>query len=214
VAACSPGAIAAIEGRWLANGAAASDASGNSHELAGTKVWANGVLIPVLSASTAELRVLCPDSIPGSELQFVVQTDHGMAEPIRTTARSAAPGIFSLDGTGAGQGWVLLEGTESVAMVRNYRLASQPAIPGDQVVFYATGIEGLANVKVSIGTSQVALTAINPVPERPGLFRGAISVPVSMIKDGDFPFSLSGIVREGTMASSNIVSIAVELNTR
>ena len=35
----------------MINGEVSSDASGNSLELAGTKVWANGTLIPVLDES-------------------------------------------------------------------------------------------------------------------------------------------------------------------
>jgi len=82
-AACSPGAIAAIKGRWLSDGTAeVSDPSGNSMEVAGTKVWVNGVMVPVLSASSTEVNILCPYSVAGGHLQFVVQTDHGIAQPM------------------------------------------------------------------------------------------------------------------------------------
>ena len=39
-----------------------------------------------------------------------------------------APGLFSVDGSGAGQGLVLHAGTTEVAMVRNYRYAGRPAV--------------------------------------------------------------------------------------
>jgi uncharacterized protein (TIGR03437 family) len=214
-AACSPGAIATIEGRWLTGGAAVSDASGSSLLLAGTKVWANGTTVPILSASGTELTILCPDSVPGSEIQLVVETDHGMAKPFRTTARSAASGIFSLDGSGLGQGWVLREGagTSTVAMIRNYRGAAQPAIPGEGLLIYATGIGQLSNVSVQIGEAKVPAAAINPVPNHPGVYQVAVSMPNISMQNGDLPLSLSGDGMEGTV-TTNTVSFAVESTIR
>jgi uncharacterized protein (TIGR03437 family) len=209
--ACSPGGIATILGRWLADGAALSDPSGNSTELAGTKVWANGIRVPILSVSATEINILCPDSVPGSELQLVVETDHGAAEPLRTTARSATPGIFSLDGTGTGQGWVLVEGTSSLAMVRNYLVQAQPAISGERLLFYATGVGGLADVSVQIGEFQGPPHAINSVPNHPGLYQVVVSVPdLAVMQKGDLPLSLSGNTPEGFKASTNLVTVAFE----
>ncbi|MGA3240835.1 MAG: hypothetical protein ABSG03_31575 [Bryobacteraceae bacterium] len=214
-AACSPGAIATIEGRWLAEGASVSDASGSSMELAGTKVWANGATVPILSASDTELEILCPDSAPGSEIEFVVQTEHGGAKPLRTTAHSAAPGIFSLDGTGTGQGWVLRESaaTNSVAMVRNYRVSAQPAIPGERLLIYVTGLGNLTNISVQLGESKIPATAINPVPNHPGFYQVEVSMPNTVMQKDDLPLSLSGDATEGRI-STNTVNIAVEANFR
>jgi uncharacterized protein (TIGR03437 family) len=209
-AACSPGAIATIEGRWLTDGSAVSDPSGSSMELAGAKVWASGIAVPILSVSSTELDILCPDSVPGSELQFVVQTDHGVADPLRTTARSTAPGIFSLDGSGVGQGWVLLEGTNSAAMVRNYRVPAQPAIPGERLLLYATGIGSLTNISVQIGEFQAPPAAVNPVPNHAGLYEVVVDVPELVVQNDNIPLSLSGDSPEGSKVVTNKVSIAIE----
>jgi uncharacterized protein (TIGR03437 family) len=185
-------------------------------ELAGTTVWANGLTVPILSASATELNILCPDSVPGSDIQLVVRTGHGVAAPFATTARWATPGIFSLDGAGTGQGWVLREGakTDSVAMVRNYRVSGQPAIPGERLLVYATGVGGLTNVSVQIGEFKVPALAINPVPNHAGLYQVVVSVPnIVMQKNGDLPLSLSGDTPQGNI-STNIVSIALEANPR
>ncbi|MGO9527004.1 MAG: putative Ig domain-containing protein [Verrucomicrobiia bacterium] len=209
--ACSPGAIAAIEGRWLTDGSAASDPSGNSTELAGTKVWADGIPVPILSASGSELNILCPDSMPGSEIQLVVETGHGVAEPRRTTARSAAPGIFSLDGSGLGQGWILLEGTDNVAMIRNYRVPAQPAVPGERLLLYATGIGNLTNISVQIGEYQALPAAVKAVPNHSGLYQVVVSMPDLGLQKNDLPVSLTGEGPEG-IVRTNLVSIAVEAN--
>jgi hypothetical protein len=214
-AACSPGAIATIEGRWLTDGTAVTDAIGSSMELAGTKVWANGATVPILAASATAINILCPNSLPGSEIQLVVETDHGTARPLSTTARSTAPGIFSLDGSGTGQGWVAREsiGTNSVAMVRNYRIPAQPAVAGERLLIYATGIGQLTNISVQIGGSKVPAEATKPVPNYLGLYQVVISVPNILIQQDDLPLSLSGDGPEGTVRT-NVVNIAVETNSK
>jgi len=210
-AACSPGAIAALEGRWLIEGTVAPDPSGNSRDFAGTKVWANGIMVPILSGSDTELNILCPDSVSGSELQFVVQTGHGVAQPVSTTALAAAPGIFSLDGSGAGQGWAVLEGSQSVAMVRNYRVEAQPAVSGDRLVVYATGVGQLTNVFLQIGEDKVPAASINVVPNHAGLYQVVVSVPDLVRSMANVPMLLIGDGPAGTV-STNLVSIAIEGN--
>ena len=67
-AACSPGAIGRLEGRWLSDeSAAASDASGSSLRLSGTAVLVNGDAVPILYASNTRVDFLCPASVPGSQ---------------------------------------------------------------------------------------------------------------------------------------------------
>jgi uncharacterized protein (TIGR03437 family) len=211
-AACSPGARAVLEGRWLISGTEAVRGTGNSLELAGTRVWANGMLIPILTASPVELQILCPDAVSGSEIQFVVQTDHGFAAPMRASTRSSAPGIFSVDGSGAGQGWIVLASANRLAMVRNSRLPSQPAVAGDRVVLFATGIDGLTNLTVQIGGYAVTPAVISPVAGQPGLFQIAATVPEALAQTGDLPVWLSADTPEGIRIRTNAVTIAIESN--
>jgi uncharacterized protein (TIGR03437 family) len=208
--ACSPGAVATIEGRWLTDGSTVSDASGVSHELAGTRVWGNGTALPIISASATQVSIVCPDTVPGAALEMVVQTDHGVANTLETTAAYATPGIFTVDGTGTGQGMVVMQTNAGVAMIRNRQVMGQPAAQGDQVIVYATGIERLANVSVQIGGVAVAPTAITAVPNRPGLFQIALTVPNMAREDGDYPLLLTGDAPDGTSLRSNVVTLALE----
>ncbi|MEI9972375.1 MAG: hypothetical protein WDO73_10180 [Ignavibacteriota bacterium] len=123
------------------------------------------------------------------------------------------PGIFSLDGTGSGQGAVVLDGSNDVAMIRNRQVGSQPAMVGDQLLVYATGVERLANLTVQIGDVQVAPVSIGAVSNQPGLFRIAIAVPEAA-KEGDLPLSLAGNARDGSSWRSNIVTVALDANSR
>jgi hypothetical protein len=52
----------------------------------------------------------------------------------------AAPGIFSLDGSGIGQGVALLGDTEKVLMMRSPEVLSQPAVRQDLVSIPVTGL--------------------------------------------------------------------------
>ncbi len=207
--ACGPGAIAAIEGRWLTDGTAASDPSGNSTELAGTKVWADGMPVPILSASSTELSILCPDSVAGSEIQLVVQTGQGAATPLRTVFRPAAPGIFALDGSGKGQGWIEAEGTGAAAVVRNYRVPGQPAIAGERLLIYATGIGNLTGVSVQFGANPALPAAVTAVPNHAGLYRIVVTMPDLDLQQDSLPLLVIGYGPEGTV-STNVVNIAVE----
>ena len=143
-------------------------------------------------------------------MQLVVQTGHGTAAPLQTVVRSAAPGIFSLDGTGTGQGLVLSPDTNAVAMIRNPEVAGQPAMAGDRVVVYATGIDRLANVAVQIGEVQVTPASITAVANRPGLYQVAVTVPAAEWEAGDLPLSLSGDAPDGASWHSNVVKVALE----
>ena len=209
-AACSPGSIATIEGRWLTTAAAASDRSGDSVEIAGIHVWANGMPVPILSASSTALDILCPDAVAGTTIQFVVQTDRGMADPLGTKALSATPGIFTVDGSGSGQGVVVLDRTGSVAMVRNYRVEAQPAASGDRVLVYATGVGGLKNVSVQVGGVAVTPIAVSPVPNYAGVYQVILDMPDLAAQNNSLLLSLSGETQDGSIVSSNQVSIAVE----
>jgi uncharacterized protein (TIGR03437 family) len=142
----------------------------------------------------------------------VVQTGHGVAAPFGTTARSATPGIFSLDGSGTGQGWVLRESTNlnSVAMVRNYRVPGQPATAGERILVYVTGVSHLMSISVQIGDYKVP-GAINPVPNYAGLYQVAVSIPNTVMHKNDLPLSLSWDIPEGRIGT-NVVSIALEGN--
>jgi uncharacterized protein (TIGR03437 family) len=95
-------------------------------------------------------------------------------------------------------------------MVRNYRLAAQPAMAGDRVVVYATGIDHLTNIAAKIGDNQVAPAAMGPVANRPGLSWVAVVIPDSIARDNYAPLLLTGDTSEGTRVSTNQVSVAVE----
>jgi uncharacterized protein (TIGR03437 family) len=209
-AACSPGAIGRLEGKWLSDESAAeSDASGGSLRLSGTAVMVNGDAVPILYASATRVDFLCPASVPGSQLQIVVETAGGRSQASQTTARELAPGLFSIDGSDRGQGMALHAGGSSLVMVRNYHYAAQPAQPGDVIAIYATGMEGLSKASVRIGNTEVEADSLDKVPGLPGLWLLSVTVPQGEVGNA-VGLSISRRMSNEISVSSNQIRIAIE----
>jgi uncharacterized protein (TIGR03437 family) len=210
IAACSPGATATLEGKWLTDGSASSDPSGNSSLLSGATVRANGNTLAVLYASPTRVDFQCPALAPGTKLALAVETDRGVTLPVETILNPLAPGIFSIDGSGSAQGSVNHAEQSTLAMLPNYRYFSQPAQPGDLLEILATGIDGAIGVLVNIGGVQVTPTSISSVPGRAGVSRVSFVVPPSVGSSDSANLSLTGLITGGTTATSNTVSLAIE----
>jgi uncharacterized protein (TIGR03437 family) len=212
-AACSPGAIGRLEGRWLGGESAASDASGGSLRLAGTAVIVNGDAVPVLYASATRVDFLCPASVPGSQLQIVAETAGGRSRAVQTTARELAPGLFSIDGSDRGQGVALHAGGSSLVMVRNSQYAAQPAQPGDVIALYATGLGGASNASVRIGNTVVAADSLDKIPGLPGVWLLSVTVPRGEIGNA-VGLSVTCRIANEVRVSSNQIRIAIEAPDR
>jgi uncharacterized protein (TIGR03437 family) len=209
-AACSPGAIASLEGRWLGEGPAASDATGHSTELSGIVVKVNGIEVPILSVSASRVDFLCPAAAPGSKLEIALQNLAGVAQPIQTTSREATPGIFSLDGSGGGQGMIMHSGTTTMVMIPNYQYPSRAALPGEPVTLYATGIGAAQDVSVVAGGVEVTPQSIVPLRDFAGMYQISVQLP-SGRADGDMSISLKMKMLDGAVVTSNEVWVATEI---
>lgn len=197
---CSPGAIGRIEGRWLAE---------QSTQLAGTTVIINGAAAPVLSASPSRVDFLCPNVAPGVDLEIALRTSVADAPPVHTVSRIVAPGLFSLDESGRGQGAIVHAGTDVVAMIPDYGYASQVALAGDALTIYATGIPAATGVKVTMGEFELGPQSIAPLPGRPGVYRIEIVVPQGL-SEADVPVSLRIPMPDGSSISSNTVTVPIQ----
>jgi uncharacterized protein (TIGR03437 family) len=191
---CSPGAIASLRGRWLD----------------GAVVRINGEKATVLAAAETRVDFLCPNAITGSQLEIVAETAAGVSAPARVQSRETTPGLFSADGSGAGEGMVMHAGTSAFTGVRKYASTALPAAPGDVLVAYATGIDKAVRLKATVGGVEVTPDAVTPVDGAPGLFRVALTVPVQIAPASRIAVSLESYSASGTSSKSNEVWIAVE----
>ncbi len=127
----APGEIIAMFGQNL--GPAALSTGSASLELAGIQVTFNGIPAPLLYVSSSQLAAVVPFEIAGATQAAVQVSYDNQASAAETFAVAAtAPGIFTDNASGSGQGAILNQ---------DYGLNSitNPAAPGSIIMLYATG---------------------------------------------------------------------------
>lgn len=200
--ACSPGALASIEGRWLGLDRPASDPSGSTAQLGGVRVKVNSEYVPLVYAARDRVDFLCPQLPAGTALRIAVENQSGTSTSADSTMNAAAPAFFSLDGTGTGEGWITLAGTSQAATPRDYRGLGQPVVPGDTISILATGIDpNSAPLVLRIGDFFADVRGIAPVPGNAGIFELRAVVPFGVPEGDAIPVRLDG---------GNTVTIAME----
>ena len=217
---CSPGAIASLNGSgFAAPGAALSDPSGQSLALGGTRVTINDQPVPVLAASEARVTFLCPASDPGTPLAATVETEARASNPVTAPMRMATPTILSLDGSGQNQGVISFAAatgrSTDLAMVRNYRVSSHPAQPGDELLIWGSGLGSPSEVtagtlQVEVGGMDAAVESVQAVPGNAGVYTIQVRVPAVLDFGDALPVHIQVSTPDGKLVSSNRVTIAVE----
>jgi uncharacterized protein (TIGR03437 family) len=122
-----------------------------------------GKAAPLHFASSGQVNAILPFGIAdNTPLQMIVRRGATPSLPQQVVLGSAQPAIFSLDGTGGGQGYmvrVAQDGTQAIAD------NASPARPGDALVVYATGL-GVVTPPVPEGqgapTDQLSML-VNPI---------------------------------------------------
>lgn len=181
--------------------------------LAGTRVRVNGAAAPIVYADSTRVDFLCPQLAAGTSLEAVIETEAGISTAAKTVMQQLSPGIFSLDGSGRGQGRISLEGTSAMAVVRDFRNAGQPAQPGDSIFIRATGIgpaDDLRSLKplVKIGDISVQADGVDVEAGFAGVFGIRVKLPAGVPTGVDVPLSLELPGRDGGV--TNTVSITIE----
>jgi uncharacterized protein (TIGR03437 family) len=100
----------------------------------GTQVLFDGVAAPILYTGASQINTAIPCSVAGkASTQMVVQYLGASSSPFTVPLSTAAPGIFTVNGTGGGG---------AVVLNQDYSLngPTNPAARGSAVSFYATGI--------------------------------------------------------------------------
>lgn len=132
----SPGKIVVLYGLGLGPAALLQNQPDNglySSQLAGTIVYFNGIAAPVLYTSATQVATTVPYEITGSEAQVAVSYQGETSPPFTVSLAAAAPGLFTLNQTGAGQAAALN------AVDGSINTAVNPVKIGDSISLYATG---------------------------------------------------------------------------
>ena len=157
-----------------------------ANSLAGVQVLFDGVPAPVLYASAGQVNAIVPYAVAGqSSTQVQVAYLGAVSAPLTLPVATTVPGVFTLDGSGRGQGAILNAADESVNSVSN------PVAPGDWVSIFATGagatqpagVDGLLAVApLSRPEAAVSVTIgglpcqVNYAGAAPGLVAGVLQV--------------------------------------
>jgi len=227
---CSPGSIVSLLGGSFthAPGRAAS-VSPLPTTLSGVRVKANGTYLPVLYASEFQVNAQCPQLAPGTPITLVVENANGSSSPLSSTMQYATPGIFTLDGSGTGQGAIVTANTGILAMPHGDSQPSRPVKAGDFVAIYATGL-GPASPPLPSGqpaplNAPVLLTPkadvlINGLatdvqfagmaPGYVGVFEVNARIPPKTAPGNAVSVQIVVHLPDGTGALSNVVTIAVD----
>ncbi len=212
---CSPGAIATVQGTWLAEpGTSLSDVAGDSMELAGTSVAVNGRNVPVLHVSADSVRFVCPAAEPGSPLAISVSRNGAVSNTLAAEMRQASPEILSLDESGTGQGMISFAGAEELVLARNFASPARPGQSGDQVIIWATGLGANAesaaqSVTVKLGGVPAEVESIQAVAGHAGVYGIQVRTPAGVTGDA-VPVQLEVASPDGKLLESNRVTAAFE----
>ncbi|HTT63269.1 MAG TPA: hypothetical protein VMG35_15550, partial [Bryobacteraceae bacterium] len=198
---CSPGSVASLLGQWLNNADDPVNATA-------PRVYVNGSVAPVLSATSTRVDFVCPDGTPGAQLQVWLENNSGKTAPLTTMLRNSAPGIFTLNGST--QGLILLDGSVP-ATVRSFASSGQPAQPGDEVAIRATGFGPDAVVSVKLGDVEAPVLSVSPVNNLPGVYDIRVKLPAGVPVGDTVPALLRVAGNSGGSSESNPATMAIEL---
>jgi uncharacterized protein (TIGR03437 family) len=189
----SPGQIVSIFGQ---NFTAATSANASTIPLPtqlspqNTSVTACGVALPLYNVFPGQINAQLPLECPATGTVTATITAGGQTGTQTFTVAQAAPGIFTVNGSGAGDG-VILHADNSLVT------SADPAAAGETVVVYATGLgptspafatgaaANLANnttlpVTVTIGGQPATVTYAGLTQSLVGLYQVNAVVPVGL----------------------------------
>jgi uncharacterized protein (TIGR03437 family) len=157
----APGEIVTVFGSGIGPGVLARLQVGEDGSLAttlaDTRILFNGMAAPLLYVSATQSGAIVPYAIASATTVNVEVEYRGVRSTVLTLpVANSRPGIFSVDGSGAGQGAIVNEDG-------SLNSPDNPAPRGSTVALYATG-EGLTDPSVANG---LVLTTVLPKPTLP-----------------------------------------------
>lgn len=203
---CSPGSVAIIQGTALQ-----IPSTSNEDPTDQTTVSVNGVPAEVLNASATQIAFRCPEYSPSPKLTLQISNRFGVSNAAPVVVQSAAPGIFTLDGSGTGQGVVYVNRTSNLAALPDPTFTSQSAAAGDTLTLLVTGLPDEfatpSAARVTIGQIPAEVLALAGVPQLPGYQMLTVRVPPDAPVGDSIPVQ---VFSQAPSTQSNTVTIAIE----
>jgi len=203
-AACSPGARMTLLGTFLAD-----DQQFAETDLVRLRV--NGEAVHVLGASAGEIDFLCPNLSAGSRLSMAVAVGDQVSQEWQTSMEETSPGLLSANRSGTGQGFVMHKG--GLAALPRFDRDGTPAVAGDIVSLYATGIacsesSSATRPLIYFGSTFSPVTSFTP-SGLPGVCEVRTVIPEG-ISGGKAEVFLQTVRSDAAPVRSNAISIAID----
>jgi uncharacterized protein (TIGR03437 family) len=224
--AVAAGSIVSAFGTDLTTTSGSAGAIPLPFNLANLMVSMNGIATPFFYAAGGQLNLQVPWELAG-QAQATVQvtsTSGGNIAPVNVNLAPTAPGIFTTNSSGSGQGAILNASDSSFAAPAGSIIGAgaRPAIRGDFVTIYCTGLGPVSNRPgtgfaaggnsmttttpvVTIGGIQVVPSFSGLAPTFVGLYQINVQVPPSAQPGSAVPVAVSI-----NGAPSNTVQIAIQ----
>jgi uncharacterized protein (TIGR03437 family) len=168
--------------------------------LSGVTVTIGGLSCPILYASNSQVTVQVPYEVTVAAAQPVVLTN-GSLPPANAAVdiATSVPGIFTSDGTGAGQAAAINTSAATQAVTLNS--SKSPAKIGDTISFYLTG-EGGYDISALLvpGDSPTgflipASPGVLPQIAAPTIQIGGVDASAGVSYSGVVPGSITGVLQ-------------------
>jgi uncharacterized protein (TIGR03437 family) len=171
----APGALVTIFGSRLAEGSANAPTVPLGTQLAGASVLVAGRLLPLIATSDGKVDAALPFDLPvNTRLQLLVSRNTQISVPEEILVAPAQPGVFTVAGSGSGQGRIYVLGADSTQALAH---SAAPAKPGDSLMIVCSGL-GAVDQRIPDGSATPAGPAINTVNPA-SLSIGGVSATVS-----------------------------------
>jgi uncharacterized protein (TIGR03437 family) len=220
--AVSPGELVAIYGANLGPAQTIDfqvDAGNRvATSLSGTEVLFDGMRAPVLYTSATQVGAIVPFSLTQPTTQVQVLYKGVLSSPMNLPVVSAAPSLFSLDGTGSGPGTILNQDGSLNSM-------DNPAARGSIVIVYGTGAgntdpDGVDGKVVSDAPYPTPLLPVTVLIDNqpaevvyagaaPALIMGLVQINVRVPSTASIGSEVPVVFKVGDYSSANVVTLAI-----
>lgn len=198
----SPGEIVSVFGKHLGPEdpvALRLDSSGRvSTELGGTRVLIDGQASPMIYSSATQLSFVIPYAIheipPFGRFKFEVEHEGVRSEPMWRFVQAAFPAIFTLNGSGIGQGAILNQDL-------TVNGADNPAKVGEVIVIYATGAGQTDPPGVD---GQLAIDVLPKPVLPPKVTIGGVEAQINYA--GAAPFLVAGVLQVNVVVPPSLIT--------
>jgi uncharacterized protein (TIGR03437 family) len=188
--AIAPGELVSLFGSGLGPAAGAGamlDAQGRvATQLAGASVTFDNIPAPLLYVGANQINAVVPFGVAGSSATQIVATVNGAAAVASAQVAAVAPGIFTVDLTGAGQAVVLnQDGT--------LNSSAHPAARGSVLTLWVTGLGMLSQ---SYADGEIVTGGLGSVTNSFTLnLVGPAAFPMDILYAGQAPDMVAGAVQ-------------------